>query len=132
MNTPLSPVHKLYQRFYNNGNAIIDAAASSHWQECAKKFEVCSFGEEHFEVIAGYGFGTSGNSRLLSRLFNWIGNMVHLAYLGLPGLWQDVQKAKQVVKRTGLSFSQDAFRQDCTLNLLVRQMQTTQAPDRVL
>jgi len=64
-------------------------------------------------------------------MFAQAGNMLHLAYLGLPGLLKDIRVAKVVVQRMGLVFSQDAFRQVCTLNLLVRQIQTT-SPDRIL
>lgn len=135
--TPASRAHlvysRLYERFYSNENAVMGTLASAHWQECARHFEVRSTGEDRFE-LAGYGFGSSGSGNLLTRMFAWVGNMLHLSHLGLAGLRQDVRDAKVVVQRMGLSFSQDAFRQVCTLNLLVRQMQAqaTQAPDRIL
>jgi hypothetical protein len=123
--------NRLYQRFYSNGNAVIDSSASSHWQECARHFEVRSIDEDHFD-LAGYGFGLSGSWSFPARVISWAGNTLHMAYLGLPGLRQNVRGAKGVVQRMGLVFSQDAFRQVCTLNLLVRQMQTTQNPERIL
>ena len=123
--------YQLYMRFYSNGNVVMDTSASSHWQECARHFEVFPNGENNFK-LAGYGFGSSGSSSLPARVFDWVGNMLHLAYLGLPGLRNDIREAKGVVQRMGLAFSQDAFRQVCTLNLLVRQMQTSKAPDRIL
>jgi len=109
----------------------VEAAASSHWKECSRHFKVRTSGADQFEV-AGYGFGSSGSGSLPARLLSWAGNAFHLSYLGLSGLRQDVREAKVVVQRMGLAFSPDAFRQVCTLNLLVRQMQTKQVPNRIL
>ncbi len=58
--TPASrpnPVHYwLYQRFYSNGAAVVEAAVSSHWRECTQRFEVRPIGEDHFE-LAGMASG---------------------------------------------------------------------------
>lgn len=126
------PVHyRLYDRFYSSGGeAVIDASASSHWQEYARSFSVRSVADD--SKFAGYGFGGSGSDTLSARMLAWIGNALHLACLDLPNLRRDVREAKEVIRRMGLVFSQDAFRQVCTLNLLARQMQTMQAPKRVL
>jgi len=81
--------------------------------------------------LAGFAFGASGSRSLRNRLFSWAGNAVHLSYLNMAGLRRDVREAKAVVQRMGLVFSQDAFRQVCTLNLFVRAMQN-QAPPRLI
>lgn len=104
--------------------------ASSHWKECGRHFKVRAVGDHDFK-LAGYGFGSSDRSSLTSRLLAELGNGILFAYLRLPGLWQDIKNAKTIVGRMGLWFSQDAFRQVCTLNLIRRQLGRT-APTRIL
>lgn len=126
------PVYsRLYKRFFSNGAAVVDGAASSHWQKCARHFEVRPTGKNHFD-LAGYGFGASDSGSLPARLLAWVGNTLHMACLDMPGLRRDMREAKVVVQRMGLVFSQDAFRQVCTLNLLVGHMETTQTLRRIL
>jgi hypothetical protein len=123
--------YRLYERFYSNGTAVVEGVASSHWQKYAQQFDVRFIGENQFELV-GYGFGESNSGSLLARVFAWVGNTLQLANLNMPGLWKDVQEAKELVQRMGLSFSQDAFRQVCTLNILVRQMGKNEKADRIL
>jgi len=109
----------------------VDSAASSHWAECAKHLKVNPVDEDDFEAT-GYGFGTSANHSLPARLLAWTGNTLHLMILGLPGIQAHVRYAKRVVDRMGLIFSQDAFRQVCTVNLLYHYLNTEKAPERIL
>lgn len=120
---------RLLQRFYCDGSAIHDKSASSHWRDYATRFSVRSEGDA-IELL-GCGFGGSDKSTFIARFFALVGNMLHLATLGLPNLRSNVRDAKVVVKRIGLTFSQDAFRQVCTLNLLERYLEP-KAPDRIL
>jgi hypothetical protein len=83
-------------------------------------------------AATGYGFGTSGNHSLPARLLAWIGNAMHLMILGLPGLQGHVRNAKRVVHRMGLTFSQDAFWQVCTVNLLYQYLNAEKAPEHIL
>ena len=128
---PKSVHYRLYNRYYSNDTAIVEKVASSHWKECARHFKVRPIDKDDFK-LAGYGFGSNAYGSLFARLFAWAGNAIHLSYLGLPGLRQDVRMAKRVIQSMGLAFSQDAFRQVCTLNLLVRKMETMQDPHRIL
>lgn len=121
---------RLFRRFYADGNVHHDESASSHWREFAEKFTVRKTAGSNFELV-GYGFGGSGNTSFFARLSALVGNMLHLATLRLPNLQEDVRGAKVVVKRMGLVFSQDAFRQVCTLNLLDRHL-GRQAQNRIL
>lgn len=121
---------RLFKRFYRNGVANLDKAASSHWTEFSKNFHVRSV-DNDFEAN-GYGFGSSGNSGLFARFSAWVANTLHLSYLSLPGLRQDVRDAKAVVARMGLAFSLDAFRQTCTLNLLASHLSSEGVPERIL
>lgn len=127
---PKSVHHRLFQRFYNNGKATSDKSASSHWIEFARKFSVRSV-ENDFELV-GYGFGGSGSYGLSARISAWVSNTLHLTYLAMPGLRQDVRDAKEVVAQMGLAFSGDAFRQACTLNLVASQLKSGASPDRIL
>jgi hypothetical protein len=122
--------HRLFQRFYKNGKATSDKAASSHWIEFAKKFSVRPV-ENDFE-LAGYGFGESSSYGLSAQISAWVGNMFHMTYLAMPDLRQDVRDAKEVVAKMGLAFSADAFRQACTLNFLASQLKSGAPPDRIL
>lgn len=49
----------------------------------------------------------------------------------MPDSRQDVVHARATVERMGLVFSQDAFRQACTLNLLASHLGSV-APERIL
>lgn len=126
----ISVSQRLFHRFYSDGHAIADKSASSHWTDYAKNFSVLSV-ENGFE-LAGYGFGGSGNRSLFARISAWVGNALHLIQLATPNLRQDVRDAKHVVARMGLEFSQDAFRQVCTLNLLASRLSAGVPPDRIL
>ena len=88
-------------------------------------------GEDNFD-LAGYGFGTSSSGGVVTQLCSLIGNAIHMAYLRAPGLSSDVRLAKPIVWQMGLLFSQDAFRQVCTVNLLARYLHSTELPKRIL
>ena len=128
-----NPVYvQLYKRFYSNGNAVIDTSASSHWQKYTQYFKVLQIDETQFD-LAGYGFGSSGSNNLIARFLAFAVNTLHLASLGMPDLRLDVRMAKRVVQSMGLAFSNDAFRQVCTLNLLDRYMKSNASrPKRIL
>ena len=113
--------YRIYQRFYSDSKAVIDKSASAHWQDFSRYFTVRNLGGERFQH-SGYGFGASGTSGFINRVFSWVGNIFQLANLNFQGLRQDVNEAKRLVKKMGLVFSQDAFRQVCTLNFLNRRL----------
>lgn len=83
--------------------------------------------------LAGYGFGTSEGTSLASRVCSWVGNALHMAFLRMPNLRSDVRIARFIVRRMGLQFSQDAFRQVCTVNLLARHLAAAgESPEGIL
>lgn len=129
---PSSPVHyRLYQRFYKDDNALMDRSASNHWRSCARQFQIKAIGQNEFELF-GYGFGVSDKANIVNRFFGWMGNQIHSILLKSPTLNEDIQIARVVVKRLGLWFSQDAFRQVCTLNLLSKYLADDNRPERIL
>jgi hypothetical protein len=121
--------HRLFRRFYRNGKAIEAESASSHWQLFSKNFSAQADGND-LELV-GSGFGESGNLGAVARVSALVGNSLHLACLAMPDLRQDVVDARATVERMGLVFSQDAFRQACTLNLLASHLGSV-APERIL
>ena len=129
MNSTNSSAYPLFIRFFNNGEPVIDAAASSHWQAFAKKFDV-RLHDGQIVLASGYGFGTCGSVGF-GNIFDLFANKFHLLNLRIPTLKDDVLKAQLIVKRMGLRFSQDAFRQVCTLNLIVRTFGAS-APANIL
>ncbi len=122
---------RLHQRFYNDGKVVFDKSASVYWRDASRRFTVRDRGNEEFQ-LAGFAFGESGSNRLRNHLFSWAGNTIHLSYLKMAGLRQDVSEAKAVVSSMGLVFSQDAFRQVCVLNFLVRAMQNKVPPRLIM
>ena len=118
MKTKSNIVHeRLFQRFYTNGKRNIDLSASSHWKEFSKNFSVAQGNNDKF-TFKGYGFGGQASGGVISRIFTVIGNILQLVSLNDRGLRKDLRAAKKIVRKMGLSFSQDAFRQVCTVNLL--------------
>jgi hypothetical protein len=127
---PAAVQRRLLQRYYSNGKALVTESASSHWRQFSKNFSARADGND-FELV-GSGFGESSNSGVVARLSALVGNSLHLASLAMPHLRQDVNEARAIVERMGLVFSQDAFRQACTLNLLTRHLSTVAPPGRIL
>ena len=110
---------------------VIDYSASEYWRDSFRRFAVRDRGTEGFQ-LAGFAFGQSGSLSLRDRVFSWAGNTFHLSYLNMPGLRRDVREAKTVIRRMGLVFSQDGFRQVCILNHLVRALQNQDPPQFIL
>ena len=123
--------HRLHKRFYNDSQAVIGKSASAHWQEFSRRFVVRKIGGEKF-YRAGYGFGASDSKGFINSICSYIGNYFSLAFLKSPGLRHDVNQAKWLVKRMDLVFSQDAFRQVCTLNFLNRYSNLITEPRKIL
>ena len=123
--------YRLYERFYKDGKALLDRSASGHWRECARHFKITDCGRDDLQAV-GYGFGSSDSIRYSDRLFALAGNGIRMAGLKVPGLTKRVRDAKTVVRRMGLWFSQDAFRQVCTLTLIEKQLAPMATPKRIL
>lgn len=129
-------VHKtLFERYYNTDEKprISEDVTSSHWKEYSDKISVKKTtvnGNEHYDLI-GYGFGEN-HASLLSKTFTTISELVNVNKLKIDGLRTDINRAKTLIKKMGLVYSQDAFRQVCTLNLLKRKMASCKAPERIL
>lgn len=121
---------RLFQCYYNNGLALPDKSASSHWSRLATTFRVRPV-TNGFE-LAGYGFGNSGRTSLFARIEAWVGNALQFGMQRTPSLRRDIRDAKKIVARMGLAFSQDAFRQVCTLNLLAKHFSAADQLDSIL
>ena len=121
---------KLFERFYASGVATFDKEASSHWRDFSKNFIAHSSGENL--ELDGYGFGESGRHNLQAKLISWCSIFLHLRNLSDYKLSKRIQGAKLVVKKMGLNFSLDAFRQVATLNLLSKYIESKNEPRRIL
>jgi len=121
---------RLYEQFYSDGNVIVDNAASSHWKSFSKNISAKSLGNSF--RLSGYGFGESERPRLLNRLFGWISIFLHLRNLSDHTISRHLKSSKEIVKKMGLHFSLDAFRQVCTLSFLVNHLGSKNYPSRIL
>jgi hypothetical protein len=114
--------HELYKKFYseNEKPKLDEMVTSSHWKEYSKKINVRRVLENDTEkyILNGYGFGENQKSTLISTFFTYINELVNLKKLKSHRLGYDIKKCKKIIKNMGLVYSQDAFRQICTLNLL--------------
>jgi len=115
---PATVATSLYHEFYDRQKAGESGEASSHWKAFSKNFEVVFDESGQIVKLKGYGFGGSDDSRLQARLTASIGNELQLQVLRWPGLRTEMRQARELVRRMGLFFSQDAFRQACTRSFL--------------
>lgn len=110
---------QLFTAYYRNGKAVV-GGASSHWQAFSRHFRVRIGDDGAVRDLLGYGFGESDRPSVASRSFAAIGNWLHVLTLDAPGLRAEIPLARTVVRKMGLHFSQDAFRQACTAWFLGR------------
>jgi len=113
----------LRTEFYDSQTTKESSAASSHWAEFSKKIAVDgSDGGE--KTLHGYGFGDLEQNGLAKKLFSATATSLHrLSHANLP-LAGEIILCKSLVRRMGLSYSQDAFRQACTLHLLKQHVRS--------
>ena len=129
-NNNSSVFNRIYQRFYVQGERKIDIAASSHWKEFSRKFSVTNENGEF--RLKGYGFGGQESGVGINNIFTLIGNIFQLVNLNNNTLLGDLRHAKKIVGSMGLSFSQDAFRQTCSLNLIAKYIGDRQKIKNIL
>jgi len=107
----------LHSEFYTHGQANSSHAASSHWAEFSRQFNA-QRSEGGTGCLKGYGFGDLEKGGLANRLFASAStSLLGLAHRNLE-LADEVSLCKSIVAKMELSFSQDAFRQSCTLHLI--------------
>jgi hypothetical protein len=134
-NAPAAPrsslrvIQQLFETYYRDGHAHAHGA-SSHWSDFSRRFRVALNADGSIAALQGYGFGESGRHALRTHVFSGLGNFAHQRLLDAPGLQQELARARVVVSRMGLQFSQDAFRQACTTWLLGRH--DVRAPGRIM
>ena len=110
---------QLYNRFYlNKVDEENHLQSSAHWKNFSQKFKVDIDAAGNVNEIKGYGFGGSGNTGVLSKLAASFGNFLIRSGLSYPNLDVVISSTKKIVKKMGLSFSQDAFRQACVAGFL--------------
>lgn len=122
---------RLFERFYANSGSGIDEAASSHWKEFSKFFSVTKQSNGKY-FLNGYGFGGQDRLGRKDRLYAFIGNTLQFAWLKDLGLINDIIAGYKTVRSMGLPFSQDAFRQVCTLHLIKKKLEKILNPQRIL
>jgi putative sugar O-methyltransferase len=121
---------RLFEQFYVDGAAVLDVNASSHWKNFSKNISI-NTARKNLE-LNGFGFGESDRLGILTRLLAWICIFIHLRKFSDQRLSQRVKSARKIVKKMGLHFSLDAFRQVATLNLLVKHIERGFTPNQIL
>ena len=125
-----SVTQKLFEQFYADGRVTFDKEASSHWRDFSRNIFARSAGKNL--QLDGYGFGESGQRSLPIRLIGRFSIFLHLIKLRDYQLYKRIYGAKKIIKKMGLHFSLDAFRQVATLNLLNKYIGTNNEPSRIL
>lgn len=130
-------VHReLYKQYFGKKNEplIDETVTSSHWKDYAEKINVTSTNTEGREeyILNGFGFGENEKKGRISNAFAALSIFLYNRILNMRGLSEDVKNAKIIVKRMGLFFSLDAFRQVCTLNFLKNTMPSSWLPERII
>ncbi len=110
-------LERIHREFYDQGRAKASAVASSHWSAFAARFAVGPELSSRTKA-RGYGFGDCDQGGPAARILSRISTTVHHAFAPIRGLSHDIRTGRAVTRRMGLIFSQDAFRQTCTLQLL--------------
>ena len=121
----------LYQKYYENEGSI-DVQASSHWREYSRKFEIQLGTDDVITTMVGYGFGDLQVRSVPYKALSLLAALIQLT--SLPhrlDLIFTIPVAWRLSHRMGLSFTQDAFRQLCTLALIKRNMSSLQRKKRL-
>ncbi len=122
----LELIRNLHESYYANQYSV-NTQTSSHWREYSEKltFKLDSAGIP--TEVSGYGFGDFERRSIPSRVLSF---PIILSYLlKLPErsqLISIIRDAWPVCRRMGLSFTQDAFRQVCSMALIERYLSPTQ------
>ena len=122
---------RLFQRFYTGTDSKIDSAASSHWKEFSNFFSVTKQSNGKYS-LNGYGFGGQDAMGKKDKIFAFLGNTLQYLWLKNLGLLKDVIVGYKTVGKMGLPFSQDAFRQVCTLHLIKQKLKNVLLPKKIL
>jgi hypothetical protein len=127
-------IGKLYREYYEK-EGTPEAHVSSHWREfsCNFKIEVDTDGLP--SEMVGYGFGDLEMRSLPYQALSLGAVLVKMAVLAnRMDLIRMIVVAWPLSRRMGLSFTQDAFRQVCSLTLIKQNLSKVQQqkPIRVL
>jgi hypothetical protein len=116
-------VKELYKRYYQS-DSTPESVISSHWKFYHNKIKV-EFNGNEIKSLSGFGFGDMQDKSFISRIFSWITIASYL--YRCPNrkelLWL-MRIAIPLVKKMGLLFSYDCFRQLCFLNLIMNRGET--------
>ena len=127
----LELIRNLYELYYVKTGSDSEQV-SSHWKEYSEKIKF-SLDETDVPVeVLGYGFGDLQVGSIPYKILSFVAILSYL--IGLPN-WLNVVRmipmAWRLTRRMGLSFTQDAFRQLCSLALIERYLSVTQRQKRL-
>ncbi len=108
----------LFEEYYVKPQDAAELYASSHWHLLHKQAKV-DFGKDTFVSLVGSGFGDLQNRSLVYRVFSWLTIFSYLVVL--KERWEILSlfvPAFNVIKRAGLHFTYDVFRQVCVVAAL--------------
>jgi hypothetical protein len=123
----------LFQRYYNTDSKpmISDKFTSSHWKDFSDKIKVVINGKEDYD-LTGYEFGENREGNLFNRILTTATEVLTLATIRTPGLSKEIKRSKVILTKMGLPFSNDGFRQVCTLNFLKNKLKVIGKPGKIL
>lgn len=111
----------LYGEFYNEDGVKASSSASSHWLEFSRKISV-EEGDSGWKSLKGHGFGDLEKGGFAGRVFLYFCTALQRFAHRRRNLSVEIALCRQITGRMGLSFSQDAFRQACTLHLFKQHL----------
>lgn len=130
--SPVELLRDLYDTYYAAPRQTGDHL-SSHWNAFSERFDVRVTPEGVPLTLSGYGFGDAGRQTSASRVFTFAGVLAQLARLPDRGrIARLLPVALRVAHRMDVPFTQDAFRQVCTVALLSRHYPDRDAALRIL
>jgi len=131
----MSPQQDIIKALYDNYYEIDvtpDTLVSSHWKEFHKNVKV-RVEDGQVKDIQGYGFGDLEYNSLVTRIFNWATIICYLCVLKDRGpIIKLIKTADRLVKKMGLTFTYDCFRQVCAAHLILKNLPQRSKPLRVI
>jgi len=113
----------LYTEYYVEKSGSGDKFLSSYWKEHSSLASVKMDADGNVVLLSGAGFGALETKNPLNRILAYMG---HLSYLiALPERAEIIRlmsPSREVIKRMGIFFSFDCFKQVCSLALIKKHM----------
>ncbi len=122
----LELIRNLYELYYVRGDSA-ESNLSSHWRQYSQKLTFRLDGAGIPTEVSGYGFGDLERRTIPFRVFSSLAILSYLVKLPERSQLIGIMKiAWPLCRQMGLTFTQDAFRQVCSLALIDRHLSSVQ------